>query len=172
MTKSDKGKITALVIVLCFVLAAVILCFFPVYRIAKIGSMTLGNYYTDEEIGKALCIGSASDRREAGAVLRLADKAFEDVRHTREENEAEYGLLARYATSTDSYPDAAYSEYSLKLWSAHLDENEGWIWVCYSADTFDRDDNRIRGSVDIPALWKVEKNDSGEWTVVQIREHP
>ena len=145
---------------------------FPVYRIIHIGPMTMGNYYSNEQIAKALYIGSASDRREAQAVLRLADKAFMDVRSTSVENEEEYGLLARYATPTDSYGDTAFNEHTLELWSAHLGEDEGWIWVFYSSETFRHDGSTTNGSWRIPALWKVEKNDIGEWIVVQIREHP
>ncbi len=160
------------IIVACLVLAATLLHYFPVYRIMEIGSISLGNYYTSEEIGKALYIGSASDRREAQAVLRVADKAFNDTRHTSAENEEEYGLLARYATATDSYEDASFNTHSLELWSAHLGENEGWIWVYYSSETFNHDGSTACGSWNIPALWKVEKNENGEWVVAQIREHP
>ena len=150
----------------------VLLHIFPVYRIVHIGPMTTGNYYSNEQIVKALYIGSASDRREAQTVLRLADKAFMDVRSTRAENEEEYGLLSRYATPTDSYGDTAFNEHSLELWSAHLGEDEGWIWVFYSTKTFRHDGSTTNSSWRIPSLWKVEKNDVGEWVVVQIREHP
>ena len=159
------GAIIATIVIILGVLIHI----FPVYRIVHIG---LGDYYNTEQIAKALYIGSASDRKEAQAVLRLADKAFNDVRSTRAENEEEYGLLARYATPTDSYGDVAFNEHSLELWSAHLDEDEGWIWVFYSSETFNYDGSTACGSWRIPALWKVEKNDTGEWVVVQIREHP
>ena len=162
------GAIIAAIIITIGVLIHI----FPVYRIMHIGPMTMGNYYSNEQIARALYIGSASDRREAQAVLRLADKAFNDVRSTRAENEEEYGLLARYATPTDSYGDVAFNEHSLELWSAHLGEDEGWIWVFYSSETFNHDGNMACGSWRIPSLWKVEKNDTGEWVVVQIREHP
>lgn len=162
----------AAVMAAIFILICVLLHFFPVYRILEIGPMSLGHYYTNEEIAKALCIGSASDRREAQAVLRLADKAFNDTRHTSAENEAEYGLLKRYATATDRYGDASFNVHSLELWSAHLDQNEGWIWVYYSSETFNHDGSTACGSWNIPALWRVEKAASGEWLVVQIREHP
>ena len=162
------GAIIAAVIITIGVLIHI----FPVYRIMHIGPMTMGNYYSNEQIARALYIGSASDRREAQAVLRLADKAFMDVRSTRAENEEEYGLLARYATPTDSYGDVAFNEHSLELWSAHLGEDEGWIWVFYSSETFNHDGNMACGSWRIPSLWKVEKDDTGEWVVVQIREHP
>ncbi len=150
----------------------VLIHFFPVYRIIRIGPMAMGNYYSNEQIAKALYIGSASDRREAQTVLSLADKAFMDVQSTRAENEEEYGLLSCYATHTDSYGDVAFNEHSLELWSAHLGEDEGWIWVYYSSETFNHDGSTACGSWRIPSLWKVEKNDTGEWVVVQIREHP
>ena len=162
------GAIIAAIIITIGVLIHI----FPVYRIMHIGPMTMGNYYSNEQIARALYIGSASDRREAQAVLRLADKAFNDVRSTSAENEEEYGLLARYATPTDSYGDVAFNEHSLELWSAHLGEDEGWIWVFYSSETFNHDGNMACGSWRVPSLWKVEKDDTGEWVVVQIREHP
>lgn len=155
-----------------FIALCVLLHFFPVYRWMEIGPVTFGDYYTGEQIAKALYIGSASDRRQAQSVLRLADEAFNDVRHTRAENEESYGLLARYATSTDTYGDTAYNEHSLELWSAHLGETEGWLWVCYSSETYDHTGAIVRGSSRIPSLWRVEKSASGEWTVTQIIEHP
>jgi hypothetical protein len=164
-----KAYRVAAVIAAIIIAVGVLLHFFPVYRIAEIG---LGDYYSGNQIAKALYIGSASDRREAQAVLRLADKAFMDVRSTRAENEEEYGLLSRYATHTDSYGDVAFNVHSLELWSAHLGEDEGWIWVYYSSETLNHDGSIAHGSRNISSLWKVERNDSGEWVVVQIREHP
>ena len=149
----------------------VLLHFFPIYRIAEIGP---AGFYTAGESAKALYIGSPSDRAAAQAVLRMADEAFSDTRHTRVENEAAYGALARYATSTDSYSGVSlsYNEHSLELWSAHLDEDEGWIWVRYSSETFQPDGSIVCGSWRVPSLWRVEKDGSGEWGVVQIKERP
>lgn len=166
-----KAYRVAVVIAGIFIIVCVLLHVFPVYRIVDIGSMTMGNYYSSDQIAKAFYIGSASDRREAQAVLRLADQAFNDVQHTSVENEEKYGLLARYATDTDSYGDTAFNEHSLELWSAHLGKDEGYIWVYYSSETFNHDGSIAHGSRNIPSLWKVERNDSGEWVVVQIREH-
>lgn len=162
----------AAVIAAIFITVCVLLHFFPVYRLLDIGPMTLGNYYSSGEIAKALYIGSSADRREAQAVLRLADQAFNDVQHKRAENEEKYGLLARYATAADSYGDTAFNEHSLELWSAHLGKDEGWIWVYYSSETFRHDGSTAHGSWKVPALWRVERNSGGEWVVVQIREHP
>jgi hypothetical protein len=158
---------TAAVIAAAFLAVCVLLHFFPVYRILDIGF----HYYSGGQIAMVLSIGSGSDRSEAQAVLRLADQAFSDTRHTRAENEEAYGLLARYATNTDSYDNAAFNTHSLELWSAHLGENEGWIWVYYSSETFNHDGSTARGSWRVPSLWKVEKSDTGEWVVVQILEH-
>lgn len=160
------------VIAAVMIIACVLLHFFPVYRVLDIGPMTLGNYYSDEEIAKALYIGSASDRREAKAVLRLANEAFNDVQHTEAENKEKYGLLARYATDTDTYEDVAFNKHSLDLWSAHLDKDQGWIWVYYSSEAFRYDGSPAHGSYGIPSLWTVERDDNEEWVVVQIHEHP
>ena len=163
------GGIIAAIIAAILIAGSVLLHLFPIYRIAEI---SLNDYYSKDQMKMALYIGSASDREEVISVLLLANKAFNDVRHTRAENEEAYGLLARYATPTDSYEGAAFNEHSLELWSAHLDENEGWIWVYYSSETFDHNGKSICGSWRIPSLWKVEQNEIGEWVVVDIREHP
>jgi hypothetical protein len=163
------GSLIAAIIATVLIAGSLLLHFFPIYRIAEI---SLNDYYSKDQMKMALYIGSASDREEVISVLLLANKAFNDVRHTRAENEEAYGLLARYATHTDSYEGAAFNEHSLELWSAHLDENEGWIWVYYSSETCDHNGKSICGSWRIPSLWKVEKNETGEWVVVEIREHP
>ena len=163
------GSVIASIIAVILITASLLLHFFPFYRIANI---SLNDYYTEDEMKMALYIGSSSDRDEVISVLLLANKAFNDVRHTRAENEEAYGLLSRYATPTDSYGNAAFNEHSLELWSAHLDENEGWIWVYYSSETFDHNGKSICGSWRIPSLWQVEKNENGEWVVVAIKEHP
>ena len=163
---------TSTVMVAIAAVVCVLLYIFPVYRLIWIGSRTFGDFYSAEQIGKALYIGAPFDRREAQAMLRLADQAFYDVQHTGAENEEEYGLLARYATATDCYTDAAFNEHSLELWSAHLDDRDGCIWVYYSSETFNHDGDIICGSWRIPSLWQVEKNEHGEWVVVQIYEHP
>lgn len=168
---SVKKRAVILVLCICLGLAGLGYCF-PVRRISKIGPGVFGDYYTPGEIGMALWIGSAADRRAAGDVLRLADRAFADVGHTQAENEAAYGLLARYATASDNYPDGAYSRHSLSLWSAHLGRDQGWIWVCYTAEALRNDGTIAHGSWDIPSLWRVEKDNGDEWVVTQIREHP
>lgn len=155
-----------------FIVGCVLLQLFPVYRIAELKQYG-SSYYTNEEIAMAISIGSAADRREAQAVLRLADEAFNDTRHTEAENDEKYGLLARYATSTDSYgEDISFNTHSLELWSAHLGDEKGYIWVYYSSKTFKNSGDLACGSWNVPSLWIVEKSDSGEWVVVQIREHP
>ncbi len=153
-----------------FIIICILLHFFPVYRILILGPTA--SYYSGEQIAKALSIGSQSDRREAMAVLRLADKAFGDVQHTSAENEESYGLLSRYSTDTDRYGDAAFNNHSLELWSAHLGKDEGVIWVYYSSEAFNHDGSIAHGSWDIPSLWEVKRNSEGEWEVVRIREHP
>ena len=145
----------------------VLLHFFPVYRVMQVNALS---YYSSAEIGKLLYIGSSSDRVAAQAVLRQADEAFGDCRHSDSENEEKYGLLAKYAISEER--GASFTVHSLELWSAHLGLYEGYLWVYYSWEAFGANGETIAGSYNIPSLWKVQKNDSGAWTVVDIKEHP
>ena len=166
--RREKWRIVAIIAIVVLMIAT-FLYYFPIYRYFELAPM---NYYSNDQITKAMYIGSKEDRSEAQSVLRMADEAFADIKHTDEENEKTYGLLARYATDRVGYDNAAYNEHSLKLWSAHLEESEGWIWVFYSSETFDKDGHTLSGRWDIPSLWKVEKDDNGIWKVVEIIEHP
>ena len=168
--KIRKKKWIAIAITAACLLAIVIfLHYFPIYRIVEVGGTS---YYNSSEIAKLAYIGSRSDRAEAQSILRQADAAFHDTRHTTTENEALYGVLSRYATPADCYENVAFVNYSLELWSAHLGNTEGFLWVYYSCEAIDYDGNVVCGSWNVPALWKVEKDDTGAWAVVQIREHP
>lgn len=148
----------------------VLLHFFPVYRLVQISGTR--SYYTAKELTMLVSIGSKANREEAQSILRQADAAFQEHRHTREENQQTYGLLSRYASHSDSYPDVAFVNHSLELWSAHLGENEGYLWVYYSCTAFDHAGNAVHGSANAMSLWRVEKDAEGQWKVVQIREHP
>ncbi len=165
--KKLRKKLTVAVTaaMLCLLTAAVLLQIFPIYRIARV---QITNDYTRDQLADLVYIGSPADRSLAQAVLRQADAAFADCRHTQEENRRLYGPLARYAT--DAERGAAYTEYTLQLWSAHLGETSGTLWVYYSHRAFDANGDVICGSSNIPSYWTVEKNADGEWIVVNVRE--
>lgn len=148
----------------------VLLHYFPVYRLVQMGGTR--SYYAGKELAMAVSIGSSADRAEAQSILRQADAAFQEHRHTREENQQTYGLLSRYASHSDSYPDVSFVNHSLELWSAHLGDTEGYVWVRYSCTAYDHDGDPVHGSANAEALWRVEKDADGQWVVVQIREHP
>lgn len=167
--KIRKRRWIAVSIMVAFLLVgAILLHFFPVYRIANVGGTS---YFNSSEVAKLMYIGSGTDRAEAQAILRQADAAFHDWTHTSSENEELYGVLSRYATDTDRGNDMAFINHSLELWSAHLGDTEGYLWVCYSYEVFGHQGQVVHGSQNIPSLWKVERDDTGAWVVVQIKEH-
>ncbi|MCD7785529.1 MAG: zf-HC2 domain-containing protein [Oscillospiraceae bacterium] len=167
--KIRKRKWTVVtVIVACVLIVCILIYQFPVYRLLMVcGTLS---YYNSDEIAMLLSIGSLSDRIEAQSVLRQADAAFQDCKHTDAECDELYGLLSRYATPSEQ--SASYVKYSLELWSAHLGDTEGYIWVYYSQKAIDSNGDTVSASSQCEALWKVEKNEDGVWEVVSIREHP
>lgn len=144
-----------------------LLYYFPVYHILQVQGTA---YYSADEVAMLAYIGSREDRAAAQTVLRQADVAFADRSHTWEENQELYGPLARYATSSDR--DAAFTTHSLNLWSAHLDNTEGYLWVFYSSKALDEQGSTISESKNIPSLWYVKKDETGQWRVVSVKEHP
>ncbi len=151
----------------CLLAVVVLLQIFPVYRILQVEDLS---FYSMEELAQLAFVGEPADRAAARAVLRQADAAFHDCTHTREENEEAYGLLARYATARDR--GASFVTHSIELWSAHLGPTEGDLWVFYSQEVYDDSGKVLSGSRKIPSLWHVEKDETGAWVVVGLKEHP
>lgn len=168
--KIRKKKLIAVALTAaCLLVAVALLHFFPIYRIIEVGGTS---YFNSSEVAKLAYIGSGTDRAEAQSILRQADAAFHDCKHTSAENEELYGLLSRYATDTDRWNDVSFVNHSLELWSAHLDDTEGYIWVYYSYEAINSAGQVVSGSKNIPSLWTVEKDSAGEWIVTSIKEHP
>lgn len=161
-------KKTLVITLVCFLAMTVLLSCFPVHRLSLLRGIS--DYYNVSEKAMLASKGSSRDRIIAQDILNRAEAAFADYSHTDEENKKTYGILSRYATSS-SYK-AATAAYSLELLSAHLGTSEGYVWVFYTSEAFDAQGNTVRGSWNIPSLWKVEKDASGTWNVVSIREHP
>ncbi|MBR3816305.1 MAG: hypothetical protein IKJ27_06240 [Clostridia bacterium] len=144
---------------------------FPIYRlIAFPGYMR--NFYSQEDIQKVMYIGTLWDRAAVRDVMNLANEAFSDCGHTEDDNYKKYGELSVYASSIDIYPETVKTKYSLKLWSAHLDDNEGYMWVRYSQEGVNKEGETDYGSWGILSLWKVEKDTNGKWVVTDTKEHP
>lgn len=152
------------------ILIILIVINFPIYRLTTF--LGLHNYYSWEEMQKVMYIGTPWDRAAAEDVMNLANKAFSDCRHSKIENENKYGKLSVYASSIETYPDAVQTEYSLKLWSAHFGEKEGYLWVYYSQEGLDNNGEMVFESVGVASLWKVNKDAKGNWVVIEIKEHP
>ncbi len=143
---------------------------FPVYRL--INFTGISDYYSDEELRMVMYIGTPWDRAEAKDVMDLANEAFSDCGHSETENESKYGKLSVYASSVEYYPETVKTKYSLKLWSAHLGKEEGYLWVYYSREGIDKNGEMDHGSWRVPSLWKVKKDANGIWIVTEIKEHP
>ena len=166
----DEMKKKVLIFSAIVLLIILIVINFPIYRLTTFWG--LHNFYSVEEIQKVMYIGTPWDRADAKDVMNLANQAFSDCGHSEVENENKYGKLSVYASSIETYPETVKTKYSLKLWSAHLGENEGYLWVYYSQEGLDIDGEMDYGSWNTPSLWKVQKDTKGNWVVTEIKEHP
>lgn len=164
-----KKWIAISITAVCLLVVVALIHYFPIYRIIEVGGTS---YFSSSEIAKLAYIGSGADRAEAQSILRQADAAFHDCKHTSAENEELYGVLSRYATDTDLWNDVSFVNHSLELWSAHLDDADGYLWVYYSYEAINSEGQVVHSSKNIPSLWTVEKDSTGEWIVTSIKEHP
>ncbi len=153
--------------VLCLLMIAGAVYYFPVYRIITMETPT---YFKVEELGLLAYIGSAEERNIANNVLARAEEAFRDISHSREENKERYGVLSRYAV--EGTRGAVGEQHSLELWSARIRGDQGWMWVYYSQKAFDEKGNTVSGSWRIESLWQIARDEQGVWQVVSIKEHP
>ena len=163
----EKPAILVALIAICLLAVILVLRSFPVYRIATLDT---ASYFDSKELSMLAYAGTPSDRSIGQGVIKKASSAFSDIRHSQEENKEVYGLLSRYATPLER--GAVSEKHILKLLSAHFDSDSGYMWVHYSAATYDADGKPISQSSDVSSFWSVEKNEDGDWVVVGIKEHP
>lgn len=87
----------------------------------------------------------------------------------------DFGLLSRYCTDLAFYPNAVRATGEMKLITAAVKGNSGYLWVAYYQRVYDADGNLCRGSGSkderILSRWTIEKQ-NGVWTVTKIWEHP
>jgi len=168
--KETKRKVKRILWPLFFAgVAAVLLLLFPVYRIAWVW---YPSYFDTGEISGLAYIGSGEDRRQAKPIMALAERAFSDITSTDAEAGKLYGELSRYSIPSDCYEDVVDESHNLRLWSAHFNLNDGYLWVWYTQEGVDSEGNTVTGSWNIPSLWYLERNDEGIWEVKHIKEHP
>ena len=154
---------------LIFTALVIFFQYFPLHRVVQVWQPSC---YETGEISLLAHVGSREDRQVARPVLDLAGQAFSTLGLTREEAADRYGELSRYCFPRDRCPEVIREAHSLELWSAHFSGSSGWIWVYYSQEGYDAAGNCTAGSWRVPSLWYLEQTAKGEWTVIDIKEHP
>ena len=69
-----------------------------------------------------------------------------------------------------NHPRPTSAEASVTLKKAVIHGDTGHVWIEYTQEWYDKDDNRIFGAANILALCNLEKNEKGEWTVTYVSE--
>lgn len=158
-----KSMIRILIVGLC------ILFFIAALRTALV---YCGNYYPNKdyfgnEYTQIIYPTSISDYLIAREVLKEADKALSTITNL-ERAEANFGELG-YLCVTDN--DAVTEKHKLEFISACFSGDEGYIWVKYSSEAYNKDGDVTFGSWRILSKWQLEKRDN-QWVVISINEHP
>lgn len=148
---------------------AAVVCFFYYHPLWRIAMVWEPSFFQTGEVSQLAYIGSREDRRIARQVMARAEEAFSALGLTREEAQSRFGCLGRY---TPTHPDAVSERHRLKLWASHFQLTTGTMWVYYSREELDGEGNMVCGAGDVPVLWRLDQNDSGEWEVVGIHEPP
>ena len=93
----------------------------------------------------------------------------------RESDCETFGLLSRYCTDLEAFPEAHRAKIELEVLAGDTDGNEGYLWVAYTQAVYDEEGTLLTASGSseerILARWELEKQD-GAWTVTSILEHP
>ena len=112
-----------------------------------------------------------SDMKKA---LAADGEAAMDFIGTEEACEA-FGLLSRYCTKEEDYPQAQRVESELEVLAGKTEGTKGYLWVAYTQRIYDAEGNLLSasgsGEARILARWAVEKID-GSWQVTEILEQP
>ncbi len=179
--KTLKIILRILIIVLSIIMAAGwLLHYCPVLYKTRI-EMQDEEYYSNEELSYLSYAGSYQDRKTAMQIIQKADIAFSDFHHTEDENIKLYGKLWVYAHDSSEYNFKGES-HTIKLLSAHFADKTGHMWILYSQSAYYEDnDSDSNGNVNsyndegcgiCESFWTLQKDENGEWTVVDIHEHP
>lgn len=144
---------------------AVLMYFFPVYRLTD---PLLFRYFTPEERQMLAIRGTPWDLWEAREIMALGRAAFEDISTPRAELEAKHDALWRYAIEKEAGMESV--DYSLKLLSAHLGKDSGYVWVEYSHEGF-KNGSSYTGTMRISYrdLWIVNRDATGAWQVIDTK---
>ena len=165
----SRRRIRGAAALLLFTALVVFFQYFPLHRAALVWQPS---WFETGEISLLAYVGSREDRQTARPVLDLAEQAFSALGLTREEAAARYGKLGRYCFARDVHPEILREAHTLELWSAHFSGGYGQLWVYYSQAGYDAAGNRTAGSWRVPSLWYLEQAETGEWTVIAVKEHP
>ena len=159
-----KKKVIRIIIVI-----ACILLFFTGLRMAVLyfGNYTPNKEYFGDEYKQIIYPTSISDYITAKEILKEADNALSTITNneTAEKNFGELGYLC----VTDD--DAVTEKHKLKFISANFSDDEGYVWVKYSSEAYDKNGEVTFGSWDILSRWELEKK-GNKWVVTSIKEHP
>lgn len=162
---AGRGKLRKTALWLLAVL--VVLWHFPLHH--YLGILGMEDFHTGKELLLLVTRGPVWDLLPAQEVMLQAEEAFSDMSSDREEAERKYGKLALYCQGDRGH---ASESHTLRLLTAHVFGDKGYLWVYYSQETHKANGDLGSGSWRIYSLWQIEKNESGAWEVVRIREHP
>lgn len=107
---------------------------------------------------------------ERSIVQPIIDTAKDVFSHSISETitDKDVGALSRYYCSVD----VTRLDLSIELVTAKIRKNSGFMWVIYSDERYDENNETIDADVDILSYWKIKKNDDGNWIVTDIIEAP
>ena len=161
--KNMKKKYTVITIILLMI----ILLFFD-KRINYYCHYDIpNNDYFGEQYREILYPMSVSDKKQADKIMKKTDDAFSYI-GKKEDAVRIYGKLSRYCITKEN---AVKERHDLKLITADFDETEGYLWIAYNQEAFDKNSQIIIGAVDVLARVTVKKKEQ-EWVVTEINEHP
>lgn len=149
-----------------------LLYFFPIWHLIPV---TVNDFFSAREVSYLAFRGSPANRIAVSNIIDTAEAAFSDIQSTYDEAEEKYGALSIYATPSDDYSDVIAERHKLRIWSIVLTlpptlEHRGCMWVYYSQEAVDEKGEVVTGAWRVPSLWYLDKNENGEWYVVDIKE--
>lgn len=123
--------------------------------------------YFGNQYKEILHIMSFQDKIKANEIMRKVDSAFSFIGES-DAADSIYAELSRYCVTDE---DAVRENHNLRLVTAELDKETGYIWFVYNQKAFDGNNQITSGSSDILVRATVIKTDD-EWKVIDTKEHP
>ena len=172
MNNKKKFKLRYIVVPFIGIVICVCICFSVLPGGMRLPAPFEVDYFSLQEVNTFAELFSFQTLKEKSVGNEVVERARACMEYTGDEQSApEMDELDRYYYFP-TYRRPARTHVRIKLVKCVIKGEEGSVWFDYSFACYDENDSLIQGSWDILTRCTIMKDESGDWLVTGVSEHP